>query len=135
MLKFWSEVPSARLREMAADLATWAWVALWAVIGWRIYSAIAGYAESGRILASGGRNLQVAGVNIGAALSGVPIVGSSIQGLATDALKTAGEPLITNGAQSPLKNIYRGGGVGAMRPMSRATHSRRSLHFRLARSF
>ena len=54
MLKFWSEVRSARLREMIADIATWAWVALWAVVGWRIYSAIAGYSEAGRILASGG---------------------------------------------------------------------------------
>src|SRR4029078_341410 len=34
-----------------------------------------------------------------------------------------GEPLITNGAQSPLKNLYRGGGVGAMLPGGEAEHS------------
>src|SRR4029078_4453504 len=33
-----------------------------------------------------------------------------------------GEPLITNGAQSPLKNIYRGGGVGAMLPGGDGEH-------------
>ena len=35
MLKFWSETPAARTREMMADVATWAWVALWFVIGAR----------------------------------------------------------------------------------------------------
>ena len=33
MLKFWSELPAARLREMVADVATWAWVSLWVVVG------------------------------------------------------------------------------------------------------
>jgi hypothetical protein len=99
MLKFWSEVPSARVREMVADVATWAWVALWVMIGSRIYGAIAGFAESGRVLASGGRNLQQAGVDLGGSLSGIPFVGESIQTGATDAFRTAGEPLIYVGSQ------------------------------------
>ena len=99
MLKFWSEVPSARLREVAADVATWAWVALWVTIGSRIYGAIAGFAESGRVLASGGRSLQQAGVDLGGSLSGIPLVGQSIQTGATDAFRTAGEPLIYVGSQ------------------------------------
>jgi hypothetical protein len=99
MLKFWSEVPSARVREMVADVATWAWVALWVTIGSRIYGAIAGFAESGRVLASGGRNLQQAGVDLGGSLSGIPFVGESIQTGATDAFRTAGEPLIYVGSQ------------------------------------
>jgi hypothetical protein len=99
MLKFWSEVASARLREMIADIATWAWVALWSVIGWRIYSAIAGYAEAGRVLASGGTRLQGAGVDLGGALAGVPLVGEQIQKLSTDSFRTAGEPLIFVGTQ------------------------------------
>ncbi len=32
MIKFWSEVPSARAREMVADVATWFWMALWTVV-------------------------------------------------------------------------------------------------------
>lgn len=99
MLKFWSEVGSARLREMTADIATWAWVALWAVVGWRIYSAIAGYAEAGRVLASGGTRLQGAGVDLGGALAGVPFIGESIQKLSTDSFRTAGEPLIFVGSE------------------------------------
>jgi hypothetical protein len=99
MLKFWSEVGSARLREITADIATWAWVALWTVIGWRIYSAIAGYAEAGRVLASGGTRLQGAGVDLGGALAGVPFVGAQIQKLSTESFHTAGEPLIFVGTQ------------------------------------
>jgi hypothetical protein len=99
MLKFWSEVGSARLREMTADLATWAWVALWVTIGWWVYSAIAGFAEAGRILASGGTNLQVAGTDIGGALAGVPLIGGSLQSAAAGALHTAGEPLIFVGSE------------------------------------
>jgi hypothetical protein len=99
MLKFWSEVGSARLREMTADIATWAWVALWAVIGWRIYSAIAGYAEAGRILATGGTRLQGVGVDLGGGLAGVPLIGEQIQKLSTDSFRTAGEPLIFVGTQ------------------------------------
>ena len=98
MPKFWSEVPSARVREILADLATWAWVALWATVGWWIYAAIAGYAEVGRLVTSGGTGIQGAGIDLGGALSGVPIIGSSIQTLATTAFKTAGDPLIAVGA-------------------------------------
>jgi hypothetical protein len=98
MLKFWSEVPSARVREIAADVATWTWVALWATVGWWIYAAIAGYAEAGRVLASGGTGLQAAGIDLGTALSAIPIVGPSIQGLAVNALHTAGQPLISVGS-------------------------------------
>ncbi|HKB27852.1 MAG TPA: hypothetical protein VKC59_02415 [Candidatus Limnocylindrales bacterium] len=98
MLKFWSEVRSARLLEMTADVATWAWVALWAVVGWWVFADIAGYADAGRTLASGGTGLQAAGVNLGTALGGIPIVGASIQGLATNVFRTAGQPLIFVGS-------------------------------------
>jgi hypothetical protein len=99
MLKFWSEVPSARLREMVADFASWGWVAAWATIGWWIYRAIAGYAEAGRVLSSGGTRLQGVGVDLGGALGGVPLVGAGIQKLSTDTFRTAGEPLIFVGSQ------------------------------------
>lgn len=98
MLKFWSEVGSARARELAADVATWGWVALWSVVGWRIFEAIGGYAESGRILASGGSRLQQAGVDLGTALAGIPVVGQGAHDLAVSAFATAGEPLISVGS-------------------------------------
>ena len=54
-------------------------------------------------------------------LQGVSAGGS--RGVLVPPWTYAGEPLITNGAQSPLKNIYRGGGVGAMLPGGEAEHS------------
>ena len=94
MLKFWSEVPSARARELLADLSTWAWVALWAVIGLKIHDVIAHFAEAGRVLQAGGTNIQGAGASLGDAMRGVPLVGEGIDDLATNAFGTAGEPFI-----------------------------------------
>src|SRR5712671_1577631 len=99
MLKFWSEVPSAWLREVAADVATWAWVFLWVTIGAKIYIAIAGFAEAGRALARGGTSLQAAGADLGGQLSGIPLIGESIGPGTTGAFRTAGEPLIYVGSQ------------------------------------
>lgn len=94
MLKFWSELPAARAREMVADVATWAWVALWAVIGLKIHDVIAQFAEAGRVLQAGGTNIQGAGASLGDAFTGVPLVGVGIDDLATKAFGTAGEPFI-----------------------------------------
>ena len=99
MLKFWSEVPSARAREIAADVATWAWVALWAVVGVRINDTISAFAEAGRVLQAGGTNIQGAGVTLGEAFRGVPLVGEGVDDLASGAFATAGEPFIFVGQE------------------------------------
>lgn len=99
MLKFWSEVPSARLREIVADVATWVWTALWVVIASRIYATIAGFAAAGRALREGGANIQSAGADLGGSLSGLPLLGGQIRGLTTEAFRTAGEPFIFVGSE------------------------------------
>jgi hypothetical protein len=97
MLKFYSEVWSTRIREIAADLATWTWVAIWALIGLRINEAIAQFAEAGRVLRGGGESLQGAGVSLGNALHDVPLVGVGIDDLATGAFGAAGAPFVQAG--------------------------------------
>ena len=92
MLKFYSEVPSARAREMLADLSTWAWVALWTVVGLRIHDAISAFAEAGRILRGGGENIESAGAQLGDALAGLPLVGAGIDDVTTRTFQSAGEP-------------------------------------------
>ncbi len=99
MLKFWSEVPSARAREVVADVATWGWVSLWVVIAVRIHSVIAGLAEAGRVLQTGGTNIQGAGVTIGEAFRDVPFVGEGIDAVATGAFESAGDPFIFVGQE------------------------------------
>src|SRR5438552_5801815 len=99
MPKFWSEVPGAGVREMLADLATWAWVALWATVGWWVFAAIAGYAEAGRVLRAGGTNIQGAGVSLGSSLSGIPVIGAQVNQLSIDAFKAAGDPFVFVGSE------------------------------------
>lgn len=99
MLKFWSEVPAARTREFVADVATWAWVSLWAVIGVRIHDLISSFAEAGRVLQAGGTNIQGAGATLGKAMSDVPLVGPAIGDLTTDTFGTVGDPFIYVGRE------------------------------------
>ena len=99
MLKFWSETPAARTREIVADVSTWAWVALWAVIGARIHDTIAAFAEAGRVLQAGGANIQGAGATLGNAFEDVPLVGAGIDDIATGAFDTAGDPFIFVGRE------------------------------------
>ena len=98
-MKFWSEVPSARVRELAADIATWAWVSLWAIVAFRLYSTLAGYAEVGRAIGRGGTNIQAAGDQVGDTLGGLPLVGEQVRGLTRSAFGAAGEPFVYVGGQ------------------------------------
>lgn len=99
MLKFWSETPAARAREIVADVATWAWVSLWVVVGAKIHEVISSFAEAGRVLQTGGHNIQGAGVTLGDAFTGVPLVGAGIDDIATNAFGSAGEPFIYVGRE------------------------------------
>jgi hypothetical protein len=98
-MKFWSEVPSARLREMIADFATWGWVALWVVVADRLYTTISGFAQIGRTLRQGGLNIEAAGDQLGTSLGGVPLIGEQVRGLTVSAFGTAGEPFVYVGDQ------------------------------------
>jgi hypothetical protein len=99
MPKFYSELWSARIREMAADIATWIWVAFWALVGLRIYEAIGQFAEAGRVLRGGGENIQGAGVSLGDALKDLPLIGGGIDDIATKTFEAAGQPFIQVGQE------------------------------------
>jgi hypothetical protein len=99
MLKFYSEVGTARVRELVADLSTWAWVALWTVIGVTIHDTISQFAEAGRVLRGGGENIQGAGAQLGDALRGVPLIGEGVDTLTTSTFESAGEPFIYVGGE------------------------------------
>ncbi len=78
MLKLWSEVPGARLREVAVDSATIFWIAAWAWVSHRLYGMLAGFAGVGRILRDGGQNLETAGRQIGDTLGSIPVIGHDV---------------------------------------------------------
>lgn len=98
-MKFWSEVPSARAREIVADVATWSWVALWTVIASRLYTTLAGFAEAGRAIRRGGVSITAAGDQLGGSLAGLPFIGEQVRALTVSAFGTAGEPFVYVGEQ------------------------------------
>ncbi|MEO5703869.1 MAG: hypothetical protein ABIZ52_02260 [Candidatus Limnocylindrales bacterium] len=99
MIRIWSELRVARIKEQVADVATLAWVALWGTIVWQLFVFLAGFAEAGRTIQAGGRTMINSGVNLGAALAGVPFIGAQLQGVAQDAFAGAGRPLSDFGTE------------------------------------
>ena len=99
MVTFWSETPGRRRREIAADVATWVWVALWSVVAYRIHETIAGFAEAGRALERGGAAIQGAGGQVGSSLEGLPLVGAAAGEVARRAFSGAGEPFVFVGSE------------------------------------
>jgi hypothetical protein len=98
-MKFWSEVPSARARELVADIATWVWVSFWVIVAYRLYTTLAGFSEVGRAIGRGGTNIQSAGDEVGNALGGLPLLGEQVRGLTQSAFGAAGEPFVFVGGQ------------------------------------
>ena len=99
MLTFWSETRTRRRREVAADVATWAWVALWSVVALRIHGAIAAYADVGLALERGGTAIRDAGGQIGSSLEGLPLVGTGAGDVARRAFGGAGDPFVFVGSE------------------------------------
>lgn len=99
MVTFWSETPGRRRREVVADVATWAWVALWSVVAFRIHAAIAGFAEAGHALERGGAAIQDAGGQVGSSLDGVPVIGQGVGDIARRAFSGAGTPFVDVGGE------------------------------------
>jgi hypothetical protein len=93
MIRIWSELPGARLKELVADVATTAWVVLWGSLALELYQALAGFAEAGRIIRSGGVTMIDSGRNLGDALAGLPLVGEGLRDAARNAFSGAGVPL------------------------------------------
>jgi hypothetical protein len=99
MLKIWSELPVARLKEQVADLATLLWVLFWGGIVWQLFQFLASFAEAGRTIRAGGDGLIRGGRDLGDSLAGLPLVGSQVRDIARDAIGGAGRPLADFGTE------------------------------------
>jgi hypothetical protein len=99
MLKIWSELPGARLKEQVADVATLVWVVFWGGVVWQLFQFLAGFAEAGRTIRAGGDGLIRGGRDLGESLAGLPLVGSQVRDIARDAIGGAGQPLVDFGAE------------------------------------
>src|ERR1035437_5063331 len=99
MIKIWSELRVARLKEQVADLATLLWVVFWGNIVWQLFQFLAGFAEAGRTIRAGGQNMVQSGRDLGDSLAGLPLVGSQVRDLARNPFAGAGGPLSDFGTQ------------------------------------
>lgn len=96
-MQIWSERPPARIREVAADAATLAWLAFWGQLGIGLYGFLANAAAAGRLIRDGGTGLDGAGETLGGALEGIPLVGEGAATGVRGAFSAAAEPLIRFG--------------------------------------
>jgi len=99
MIKIWSELPIARLKELVADLATLLWVGFWGNIVWQLFQFLAGFAEAGRTVHAGGQTMIQSGRDLGDSLAGLPLVGAQVRDIARDTFAGAGLPLSDFGTE------------------------------------
>jgi hypothetical protein len=99
MIKIWSELRVARMKEQIADVATLFWVLFWGSIAWQLFQFLAGFAEAGRIVRSGGQGMIKGGRDLGESLAGLPLVGSQVRDLVRDVFANAGSPLADFGTE------------------------------------
>ena len=93
MVRIWSELPGARLREQVADVATIVWVLFWGGLAWQLWWLLSEFAEAGRVVRRGGETMVDGGRSLGDALAGVPLVGRGLRDVVGDAFSGAGLPL------------------------------------------
>jgi hypothetical protein len=93
MVRIWSELPGARLKEQIADAATTLWLLFWGSLAWQLFSLLAGFAEAGRMVRGGGQTMIDAGRNLGEGLAGIPLVGPGLRDVARNAFAGAGTPI------------------------------------------
>jgi hypothetical protein len=99
MIKIWSELRVARLKEQVADVATLIWVVFWGSIVWQLFVFLSSFAEAGRAVRTGGQAMAQGGANLGDSLAGLPLVGSQVRDLATAAFVSASRPLSDFGTE------------------------------------
>lgn len=96
-MQIWSERPLARVREVAADVATLVWLAFWGQLGIGLYGFLANAAAAGRLIRDGGTGLDGAGETLGGALEGIPLLGEGAATGVRGAFSAAADPLIRFG--------------------------------------
>ena len=99
MIKIWSELRVARLKEQVADLATIVWVVFWGNVVWTLFQFLSSFAQAGRTIRDGGQNMVQSGRDLGESLAGLPLVGEGARDVARDAFAGAGQPLSDFGVE------------------------------------
>ena len=110
----WSERRGPRLREMTADAATIVWVALWAVLGIRLYLGLADLAGAGRLIRDGGIGLRSTGGEVAGVIQGIPLVGEDAAARIREAFGMAADPVVAFGLDIERLLLIIAGLLGLM---------------------
>lgn len=94
----WSERRGPRAREISADVASVAWLALWLTLGIRLYARLSELAGAGRLIRDGGNGLLNTGGEVAQAIQGVPLVGEGAAGRIRDAFGATAQPIVQFGS-------------------------------------
>jgi hypothetical protein len=97
-VKIWSELPSAQIREVVADAATTLWVTFWALLAWQLYVVLSSFVQAARMIRDGGVNLRLAGADISANASGIPVVGQQLSDVIKRSITSAANPFVDFGS-------------------------------------
>jgi hypothetical protein len=96
-MKLYAELPRYRARQLARDVLTLLWIALWLRIGLRIHELVTALATPGRIIAGAGNDLTRSAEAAGRDLLDVPVIGEGLR-LPFEAIAGAGRTLQAAGA-------------------------------------
>ena len=94
----WSERRGPRMREIAADVATLAWLGLWVTLGIRLYGGLAELAGAGRLITDGGARIRDTGNEVAGVLGGIPLVGEGAATRVRGAFGGAADPVMQFGS-------------------------------------
>lgn len=99
MIKLWSELPVARMKEQIADLLTLLWVVFWGNIVWQLFQFLVAFAQAGRTIRDGGQAMIRGGRDLGESLSGIPLIGEGVRDIVRNVFGGAGRPLSSFGTE------------------------------------
>ena len=97
-MMIWSERRGPRFREIAADVATIAWIGLWAMLGIQLFSGLAELAGAGRLIRDGGAGMISTGGHVAGAVEDIPLVGADAASQIRGAFAAAGQPVVDFGS-------------------------------------
>ena len=97
-MMIWSERRGPRFREIAADVATIAWIGLWAMLGIQLFSGLAELAGAGRLIRDGGAGMISTGGHVAGAVEDIPLVGQDAASQIRGAFAAAGQPVVDFGS-------------------------------------
>ena len=100
MLRLYPDFAGGRLVRLLFDLLFVLWLAAWALVGWEVYQAVLGLQVVADGITSTGQTFNHWVDAFRSTGSQVPVLGDSLRSLANTLQRSAGDPLVQNGAEA-----------------------------------